>query len=70
MAAKPVGADGQVVAEPVDVDGIPAVVFLPDGQVDGNLCPGVEPPVRAGVLAPGSGRGGLWDVGHGVCTST
>ena len=59
-AAKPVGADGQVVAEAVDVDGLPAVLLLPDGQADGDLCPGVEPAVRAGVLAPGPGRSGFW----------
>ena len=69
-AAKPVGADGQVVAEPVDVDGLAAVLLLPDRQSDGDLCPGVEPAVRAGVLAPGFGGGGLMEIGHGTCTST
>ena len=52
-AAEPVGPDGQVVAEPVDVDGLAAVLFLPDGQAYRYLCAGVEPAVRAGVLAPG-----------------
>ena len=28
--------DGQVVAEPVDVDGRAAILFLPDGQADGH----------------------------------
>ena len=40
-AAEPVGPDGQVVAEPVDVDGLAAVLLLPDGQADGDLCAGV-----------------------------
>ena len=41
VTAEPVGPDGQVVAEPVDVNGLAAVLLLPDGQPDGYLCPGV-----------------------------
>ena len=69
-AAEPVGQDGEVVAEPVDVDGLAAVFLLPDGQVDWDLCPGVEPAVGAGVLVPEPRLGGLLETGHGVRTST
>ena len=64
-AAETVGPDGQVVAEPVDVDALAAVLFLPDGQVDGDLCPGVDPAVGTGILVPVFGSSG-----HGACTST
>ena len=69
-AAKPVGPDGQVVAEPVDVDGLAAILLLPDRQADGDLCSGVEPAVGAGVLVPEPRLGGLLEIGHGACTST
>ena len=67
---KPVGPDCEVVAEPVDVDGPAAVFLLPHRQADGDLGSGVEAAVRAGVLAPGFGSGGLLEIGHGACTST
>ena len=66
VTEEPVGPDGQVVAEPVDVDGLEAVFLLPDG----HLCAGVEPAVGAGVLPPGLGSGGFLEVGYGACTST
>ena len=78
---EPVGPDGQVVAEPVDVDGLAAVFLLPDGQL---LALG--PRSRMGTFAPAlsqpSGQEFLrldldavvfcadLEIGHGACTST
>ena len=67
---EPVGADREIVAEPVDGDGLAAVFFLPNSQVDWHLCAGGKPSLGAGVLAPEPGRGGLWAVGHDARSST
>ena len=60
-AAKPVGPDGQVVAEPVDVDGPAAVFLLPDGQADGTFAPALSQPSGQEFLCLDLRSGGLLD---------
>ena len=69
--AEPVGTDGQVVAEPVDVDGLAAVLFsCRTVKWTGTFAPAFSQPSGQEFLRLGPGRGGFWWIGHGACTST